>query len=134
MAMKKLNIVLVILIIFSAASFAGNSDPIDNKLQKATNGYIDALQSENPGIRNSALHQLTILKAKYPNYDLTKVEKQVKRLSKKDSELLIRVNAEITYRYLTNKDLGNRINIITNDPKTFFKELYSQVSDIEKVF
>lgn len=132
--MKKLMIVFVLLIIFTAASFAGNSNPIDNKLQKATNGYIDALQSENPGIRNSALHQLTVLKAKYPNYDLTKVAKQVKKLSKNDSELLIRVNAHLTYRYLTNMELGDKIDTNTIDPKSFFKDLYGQVSDIEKVF
>jgi len=94
---------------------------------------LKALKSDNPGIRNSALHQITVLKAKYPNFDLTKVEKQVKKLSQKDSELLIRVNANITYLYLTNRNLTDKINTDTIDPKIFFKELYAQVSEIEKV-
>jgi len=132
--MKKLNIALAFLIIFTATAFAGNSNDLDNKLQMATNGYIKALKSENPGIRNSALHQITVLKAKYPNYDLKRVENQVKKVCKNDSELLIRINANITYRYLTNLDMTGKINPETNDPKTFFKDLYGQVSNIEKIY
>ena len=129
--MKRMNIVLALLIIFTATSFAGNSNTIDNKLQLATNGYIKALKSDNLGVRNSALHQLTILKAKYPDYDLRKVVNHVKKISKKDSELLIRLNADITYRYLTNREMSSKVNVDTIDPKIFFQDLYGQVANIE---
>ena len=129
--MKRMYIVLALMITFTATLFAGNSNSVDNKLQLATNGYINALKSDNPGIRNSALHQLTVLKAKYPDFNLRKVEKQVKKMSKNDPELLIRINATITYRYLMNQELTSKVNRTTNDPKIFFQDLYVQVAEIE---
>jgi len=132
--MRIIAIIMTLLIVVTSTTFAANLNKIENRIQLATEGYLIALKSDNPGIRNSALQQLAVLKARYPNYDLTKVEKQVKKLSHKDSELLIRINANITYRYLTNRELTDKINIDNVDSKSFFKELYGQVSNIEKVY
>ncbi len=132
--MKKLYIVLALLMLFTVTTFAGNLNTVENRIKCATEGYSKALKSDNPGIRNSALHQITVLKARYPNVNLSRIERQIEKLSKSDKEVLIRVNASIAYKYLTNSELTGRVNTETIDPKEFFTELYSQVGKIEKIY
>ncbi|MBN2413721.1 hypothetical protein JXQ31_18725 [candidate division KSB1 bacterium] len=132
--MKKLYIVFALLIIFSVTTFAGNLNTIENRIKFATEGYLKALKSDNPGIRNSALHQITVLKARYPNINLSRIERQIEKLSRSDKEVLIRVNASIAYKYLKNSELTGKVNTETVDPREFFTELYNQVGEIEKVY
>jgi len=114
---------------FSTITFAESNNYPADKLQLAIKNYLHGLKSDNIGVRNSILHQLAIIKVRFPNVDFTEVVKQVEKLSKKDSELIIRLNANLMCCCLKNLELLDKVNMQTVDPKEFFTELYTQITE-----
>ncbi|MBN2413720.1 hypothetical protein JXQ31_18720 [candidate division KSB1 bacterium] len=127
--MKKIIIILVILTAGITTTYAKSDDYPKDKLQLAIKNYLHGLKSDNIGVRNSVLHQLAVVKARFPNADYSEVEKQIEKLSKKDSELLIRLNANLMCCCLKNLELLDKIDVKTVDPNEFFSELYTQITE-----
>lgn len=128
--MKKTIIILAIVAI-AATSFAAAPQLDKSKLDKAIQAYTVALNSDNPGLRNSALHQLAVLKNKYPEANLTSIERVINRLAKQDKNLSVRLNANLISQYLLDEDLATKVNPVIIDSNAFFSELYTQVAQAQ---
>ena len=126
--MKKVIIILIVLMAFFTTTYANSNNYPQEKLQLAIKNYLHGLKSDNLGVRNSVLHQLAVVKAKYPDLDYTQVYKHIEKLAKKDSELIIRLNANLMCCCLKNLELLDQVNIQCIDPKEFFTDLYAQIT------
>ncbi len=126
--MKKIILILFILMAFITSTYAINDNYPKDKLQLAIKNYLHGLKSDNLGVRNSVLHQLAVIKARFPNADYTEVEKEIEKLSKKDNDLIIRLNANLICCCLKNKEILDKVDIKTVDPNEFFAELYTQIT------
>jgi len=127
--MKNIIIILVVLMAFFTTAYADNNEYPIEKVKLAIKNYLHGLNSDNLGVRNSVLHQLTIVKTRFPNLDYSEVEKQIEKLSKNDSELIIRLNANLMCCCLKNWNILSNVNKKTVDPKEFFTDLYTQITE-----
>lgn len=127
--MKKIIIILVILMAFLTTTYAKSDNYPEEKVQLAIKNYLHGLKCDNLGVKNSVLHQLAIVKAKYPNLDYTEVYKQIEKIAQKDNELIIRLNANLMCCCLKNSDILEKVNIQCIDPKEFFTDLYTQITE-----
>jgi hypothetical protein len=126
--MKKTIIILAIVAI-AATSFAAAPQLDKSKLDKAIQAYTMALNSDNPGLRNSALYQLAVLKNKYPEANFISIERVIDRMAKQDKSLSVRLNANLISQYLTDEELATKVNPVIIDSNAFFSELYTQVTN-----
>jgi len=125
--MKKTIIILAI-VALAATCFAATPQLDKKSLDKAIQAYTMALNSDNPGLRNSALHQLAVLKNRYPEANFTTIERVIERLAKQDKNVSVRLNANLTYQYLLDEDLATKVKPVAIDPTAFFSELYTQIA------
>lgn len=122
---KMLSIVLLSGLISTSVA----ATPID-RLENAVNGYMQALKSDNPGLRSSALHNLARLKSDYPELKLDIVDDTLLNISEKDQLMLLRVHAKLTFLYLNDAKLAKMIKVKeTQDPQQFFIDLHEQIHD-----
>jgi hypothetical protein len=103
--------------------------PTRAKLAKLVQAYKMALNSENVGVRSSALFQLAKIKSRYPSCDLSELMSPVERLSKKDAEPILRVQANLTFVYLGDETLAQKIKTgEPDDPIVFYNTVQTELS------
>ncbi len=97
----------------------------------AIQGYKMALASENCGLRNDALHKIARMKSEYPGTDLSCFEPILKKMAVKDSDAMVRLNAQLTLNYLRDNAISQWVP--TQKIETsfeFFNRLYQQMTTI----
>ncbi|HPG41843.1 MAG TPA: hypothetical protein PLP19_21500 [bacterium] len=80
-------------------------------MQTATKGWIAALASDVPGVRHSTLHVLVRLKSDFPKLDMSVFNNALKKMSDKDKQLHLQVDAKIAFIYLNSSELAATIKI-----------------------
>ena len=118
--MKRM-IFLFAMLVVSSAVFAGTPD-----LDKAVNGYMQALKSDNIGLRYSAIYEIAQLKCLYPEYNYSRVEKVLNQISRKDDQTIIRVHASLVNDYLKSDNVSCVKAADTEDPMMFFDALHHE--------
>lgn len=123
--MKKLiNMTLMVVLLAAAA----NAKPNLDKVETAVKGYVVALNSDNAGLRHSALYNLAVIKAEYPEIDFSNLDRQLQKMSTKDEYPLIRLHADLTRTYLKDNSLQSKVQVEANgNPVDFFKNLYLEM-------
>lgn len=97
----------------------------------AIQGYKMALASENCGLRNDALHKIARMKSEYPGTDLSCFEPILKKMSVKDSDAMVRLNAQLTLTYLRDSAISEWVPTgKTETSFEFFNRLYQQMTSI----
>ncbi|MBN1780376.1 hypothetical protein JW948_04565 [bacterium] len=119
--MKRLLIVAFALLGVTSAGFAGDVD-----FDKAVSGYIQAIQSDNSGLRYSAIYQVAQLKNAFPNEDFSRVERVLERVSKRDNQAVIRFHAGLVADYLKNGNTNGVRVKSDDDPMIFFNALHQE--------
>ncbi|HPG40134.1 MAG TPA: hypothetical protein PLP19_10220 [bacterium] len=127
--MKKALTIIAVLALLTGAGFAKTNTLSKDKLALAVKSYKIALNSENAGVRNSALYQIAVLKASYPELNLNELDRVLLNVTNKDSVGFIRVNANLTRLLLNDKNLTNAVTVETVDPTEFFSGLYTKLAD-----
>lgn len=124
--MKRLLSAIFVIAILATAGYSADNKVSEKTLQMAEKAYSKSLNSDNAGIRASALYNIAKMKSRFPNYDFEKLEKSVVELAKKDSDSLIRANANLTYIYMNSPELAKNVKISdTENPLMFFNEVYN---------
>ncbi len=124
--MKKGTAILLVLLTLVGLASAEVSS---KKLEQAEKAYKLALQSDNAGVRNSALKQIVVLTSQYPDFDAYEFTSLLKKMSNKDDKAYIRVNAKMTLDLLKDKDLIEHIDTEEIDPKVFFNDVYNKLNN-----
>ncbi len=131
--MKKLFIVLIVTLLATGLSFAKDA-PKSSQLDIAAKNLLMSLKSDNAGVRNSALYQIAKIRAQYPDYDLSKVEKEVEKVAQKDKSAIVRVNANLVDTVLNDKVAESQVNLAAAEPQEFFTDLYNSIYYPDKDF
>ncbi len=124
--MKKGMTILIVLLTLAGIASAEVSS---KKLEQAEKAYKLSLQSDNAGVRNSALKQIVVLTSQYPDFDAYEFTSLLKKMSNKDDKAYIRVNAKMTLDLLKDKDLIEHIDTEEIDPKVFFNDVYNKLNN-----
>jgi vesicle coat complex subunit len=87
---------------------------------------VEALKSDNYGVRKSALYQLAKIHSLDSTIDMTTISEQISKMSRSDSDPLVRVQAGLTYQYLTDAELAKIIRPQDEDDSTvFYNEVHT---------
>jgi len=128
----KRGVVLFVAVVMAASLSYGQKKPDcpdKARLCKALQGYRECLRSENVGVRTSALYQLAKLKSCYPALDLSEMIQDVNRLCQKDKEPLVRVQANLTYAYVTDDSLSAKVKTeVEGNPVEFFNRIQTELA------
>jgi len=120
--MKRHIFYLFILLVVTGASFTK-----DTVFENAISGYIQAIQSDNSGLRHSAIYQIARLKTHYPDKDYSRVEHLLNKVSTSDKVAIIRVHANLVCNYLKSSHIiGTRSG--NEDPMFFFNTLHQELN------
>lgn len=126
----------IILVVSAFALLAGSTVTVearvtdDNRIEKAIKAYKLSLDSENAGVRRSALLGLAQVKSTAPSADVREVFGKLAKMSEKEDLDYIRVNAELIYIYLNNADLQEKVKLESfENADSFFKELYNAINN-----
>jgi len=129
--MKRVWISVVAVMMAATLSFGQKKPDCPDKarLAKALEGYKDCLKSDNVGVRASALYQLAKLKCCYPALDLSEMMLSIDRVSKKDTDALVRAQANLTYAFIADDSLAMTSKIAAgNDPVEFYNQLQTALA------
>ncbi|MBN2088764.1 hypothetical protein JW964_04090 [candidate division KSB1 bacterium] len=120
----KTTIITVVLALFAISSFAQVQ-----KVECAMAGYLTALKSENDGLRHDALFQLAKLKAICPHKEFCRCMNELKRISQKDKNPLIRLHALMTIEYVQKVELQKTIDVMQyEDYLDFYNAVYTWIN------
>jgi len=130
--MKRCYVTLMILLaaVLSNAQTTSHPEMMDRaKAKRIILGYVRALQSDNMGVRQSALYQLARIKSRFPEVDLSNTVDQIAQLSKKDEEPVVRVQASLILVYLQDRELLQTIKPDSPaDPVNFYNQVHVAVA------
>ena len=123
------RITLVALLIIACQSFAQTEKP-DDFVEFAKQKYLEALKSENYGVRNRTIFNILILKSRYPDQNYNVFIKQFNKMSQKDPCCMNRVHGNLAVQFLKNDQLVKSVDPVEYvDPVVFFNELYNIISE-----
>ncbi|MBN1998748.1 hypothetical protein JW935_14410 [candidate division KSB1 bacterium] len=118
------HIAFIFIVVLAVASMAVAETPSQKKFDKAINNYIIALKSKNPGVQSSAAFQIAKMKSQFPQVDLSRVEKSLAQVAKRNENKVIRLQAELTLTYVKDADLVYRVRVNdTENPVYFYNDL-----------
>jgi len=126
--MKHFLTFLICLIISTSASFAQIADQI---ISRALDSYIISLEHYNPGVVESAIENVMVLKSYYPKKDYSQVIQKLDELTLGHSQKTTRVKAMVAANFLKNTNELSWIDI--NDRKVAIKRLLDSVREIWRV-
>ena len=124
--MKTTMITLTGLMLIASAVFANIESP--KVLDQAVTNYSNALKSENPGVRNSALYQIVRMKNVHPEADYASLKKVMKKMAEKDDNALVRVHAKLTLLYIDDPVLSEKVRTVRGEEDfQFFQRLHNEI-------
>ena len=124
--MKTTMITLTGLMLVASAVFANIES--HEVLDQAVHNYTNALKSDNPGVRNSALYQIVCMKNVHPEANYAPIKKVVKKMADKDDNALVRVHAKLTLLYIDDPDLSNKVRTVRGEEDIqFFQRLHNEI-------
>ncbi len=123
--MKKIVIISMVCILFTGILYAKPKPAPNPQVEMAVSNLLQALESDNIGLKNSAMFQLTKLKFQYPDYNMAKVEKVIAKLEKNDNSSIIRINANLVKTIMKENPKESTVFITAPDHREFFNNLYS---------
>ncbi len=129
--MKKGMITVVLVGLLAGFSLAADTAAALDaaKLARTVENYKLALKSENPGVRSSAIYMLALIKSRYPEAQVAGIKGELGKLSRKDEDPLVRVEANLILSYLSSDSLMIRIKAA--DPTTpldFYAQLIAEMT------
>ncbi len=116
------------LVISTSTSFAQSSDQSFDKVAKA---YLTGLSYSNPGVVESTIENIMILKLYYPEEDFSQVISKLEKLTLGNAKKTIRVKAFIAANYLINPQQFNVVK--KRNQKLAIKKLLNSVDSIWRV-
>jgi len=124
--MKQLLILISIAVLLVATGISKEVDKA--KLDAALTSFKQAINSNNAGVRYSALYQIARLKSDHPDYNLNDFKDILLIRSQTDNNNLVRIHALLTYLYINSKDLPKKI-VAANpeDPMPFYTSLHQEL-------
>ena len=124
--MKTMCISLMGLLMIACLAFGQTND--SKSLDTILKNYLNALKSDNAGLRNSALYQIVKIKAQYPEADLGVCEKCIAQMSSKDKNTHVRINAGLALLCLKDRQLPTKVQATTEEePTKFFARLHQEI-------
>ena len=131
--MKAMVKFLVVITVLVAVSVSFAKAPLTQPdLNLAKKSYLNALDSDNAGVRNSAMFQIIKLKATYPDENVKAYVNKVKKISENDPFYSMRSHAHLTMMFLENSELAKLVNPEDYpDPDSFFNSFYTKLTENE---
>ncbi len=127
--MKRMMKVTLVALFAAVMSVSAADRSVENRIEKAKLNLMQALKSDNQGVRNGSLLVLAKIKSDFPETDLTDLNKTLIRLSADDEATFIRANANLTYIYLNSVELPKTVKVdSTENPAVFFNKLYQEIN------
>lgn len=124
--MKKMIVVLAALLIVTAFVSAREVN-----LDKALQMYNIAIKEGNVGLQSSAMFQIAQVKAQYPEANFSEIEKTLKKVSRSDENVVVKVRADLVLKYLQKSDLDVDMKNTKENEVLFFDRLYDAVMSDE---
>lgn len=125
--MKKSMIIIASLLVFATAGFS--QIVTAKKIERAIQGYYMALKSDNNGLKNDAIFQLSRLKSTFPDLDLSQAVKELRKAIKTEKNPLVRMHADLAIIYLNDNSLAKILKIEQDeDSMTFFTRLHTKIN------
>ncbi len=109
----------------TSTSFAQTSN---HSFDKIINSYLTGLNHSNPGVVESAIEKVMILKLYYPEQDYSQVTLKLDELKLENAKKTIQVKAFIAANYLKNPRQFNSVK--KNNQKIAIKKLLNSVDSI----
>ena len=101
-------------------------------MKKSTNAWLESLSSENASIRHSALHVIVQFKSDFPQLDMNVFKKALSKISNKDPQMHLQVDAKIALVYLDNPELASTIKL---DPQSGPGDVFTLIhTEMDKAF
>lgn len=97
--MKYILTFIFCLFITTSASFAQSSD---KSVDRAVKAYLTSLNSSNPGVVESTIENVMVLKVYHPEKDMSQIIQKLDELNLGNDSKIIRVKAFIAANYLKN--------------------------------
>jgi len=104
----------------------------DSYLEKAKKNYVKALQSDNSGLIESAIFNSLMLTVKHPDFNISTIEAELKKLAVNSNIHTIRYKAYLALTFIDNRDefkgakeLAKLMNY--QSPDDFFSYLDSEI-------
>jgi len=120
--MKKFFVVFAVLLIVTTSLFAGEVN-----IDKALKAYKIALEDGNIGLRSSALFRIAQVKSEYPETDFSAIENTLKKISRSDKSVMVKVQADLVLKYIQNDALSVNAIEAQENSVLFFNQLYDAV-------
>ena len=126
--MKRIVSTVLVLCLAAAAAHSASNAPV--LTETACKMYKIALQSDNIGLRSSAIFELAKIRSNHSHADLCEYERVLKKMSTNDSIHMVRMNAQLTLIYLQENTLSDRIKVGSNEePSAFYARLHKAICD-----
>lgn len=124
--MKKLIIYSFAILMFASVVVEAKTPAVDeDRLNRFLTNIENSLKSENEGVRFWSLFLLARLKSDAPEMDLSQFNRALNRMTDRDEEELLRVNAKMTYLYLNEPELVKSVRVLDREnPLVFYAQLY----------
>jgi len=128
--MNTMRILLVgLLLVATSLSFAQVKQS-EEQFEQAKKCYLNALDSENQGVRDSAILQVVKVKVKYPDENYQTIIRKLQKLSKRDDVFYIRTHAYLACEFFKHPELAQMINPADYQvPAFFFDQLYQKITE-----
>ena len=120
--MKKMVIITAALLMLTASVFSQGAN-----IDQALEAYNQTLKNGNIGLRSSALYCIAQVKAQYPETDFTAVQKTLKKVSRSDKSVMVKVQANLIAKYIQNDELVDAVVPANDNQVLFFDQLYDAV-------
>ena len=120
--MKKMVIIIAALLMLTASVFSQGAN-----IDQALEAYNQTLKNGNIGLRSSALYCIAQVKAQYPETDFTAVQKTLKKVSRSDKSVMVKVQANLIAKYIQNDELVDAVVPANDNQVLFFDQLYDAV-------
>ena len=123
------KLVLMILLLTASVTYAQTKKSAEY-LQFAKQKYLEALDSDNHGVRNRTIFLVVCYKMQYPDDDLKPFLKKLHKMSQTDPYLLNRIHGNVASMLLENDALLQAVNPFDyDDQSVFFNKVYSVLSE-----
>jgi len=133
--MKALRIstlaIVISILALSSTLFAAPSETGTKKAEQSLKNFLVAMDCENTGVVESSILICLELKARYPQYDLKKVEDKLNSLAVDGETPLIKYRAQLASLFYSNYRLFSDMKFVDkSNPEKIFRAIIDRLENV----
>lgn len=122
--------IMISTLALSSTIFAAISQPVNKKIEKAEQGFLYAMSSEQAGVVENSIFISMELKCRYPEFEFKKVQAKLNALAVDGETPVIRYRAQLASLYYSNFSLFADIKIDDKDnPEKTFRAIIDRIEN-----